>query len=388
MHQFPPQDDSHLASDPQDWAIDRALQLEGGPRELGIWPVTLNRVHRGWGRINPRRAAQLRVSWQDDNPSALDNVAQAERMGIYYRVFTARDVLAANDRMHGVSASFRVTEQWRNPPQGVLDFDQGNSPVLGGHHLAVGRPQFYMPVPRGWLDEDFLAGPNGWGTQWGNRGYFAMPYSFFNREMYEAWASDLHPPIKDLQGSGTVHLGAALQPESGCHISAFEVRDLAADNLLAWTTLVLRRGEIHVEEFYVKPEARRRGHGRAMMAEVRRIMAKTDLPCRFWIPFADAEQPDSVARLRAFFSHAGLGFEPAPAACAAYCAVEGGSEEPLAFEMPPKPTYLFTHDKNLDFGHGRVDWESAPRHHGVSADFVDQVREVFLAHDEGLHRLA
>lgn len=375
------------SSRPLDWAWVRARALEGTlalDREMGVWPINYYRVWRGWGTIDSDWAPDTPESGRLPNPVLFESQAKAGRRGVYYRVWNARDARRAFARGHVVRAAFRVTESWEHPPEGKLEFNQSTSPVLGGHSLEVLPPVFDQPCPSDWTDDEFFVCPNTWGREWGNRGCAAMRYDFFDRENYEAWAVWPADFRFDKPSSGTKLIQSVVPGFDGeRRVLSADLIDSDRDELIAWATVVHRRGEFNVEDLYVKPDERGQGHADEIMRVLMAESQSRQTPLRFWIPFADVDKSESRDSLREFFSRYGFGFAPSPFPSAACCAVSGGQPEISSVQLPPKPAYL----PNWTQG-SRVDWDAIRQRFAVSGEFLDEAKQIFEQHAETLRRLA
>ncbi len=386
---IPTQPQTRTAKFPGHWAWHRARQLEGtlsDDPQIGIWPVTFHRVLWGWGSPQFSESASDGGSWPEHNPAALDEMAKVGRIGLYYRVWDYTDVLKAHRRGHTVSAAFRVTEEWRNPSEGRLDFDQSRSKVVGGHSLEIRPTLCNMPRPKSWLGDAYFVGRNSWGEKWGNRGYYAMRYEFFDRELYEGWA--VHPQTEFLRlaGNGIQQVKWDFDSKRDLRDRLYricEFVDVDRDNRLAWGIAVLQRGELHVEELYVKPEARGKGYGSTIATELRKEANALNVPVRFWIPFGDVANRESLEAVQSFFGRHSIGFEPSLHPSAAFCAVYGGSLQAPKFALPPKPAYVFA-----DAESPSVNWGTLQREFDVSDEFLNHAKSAFERHDDTLRRLA
>jgi GNAT superfamily N-acetyltransferase len=366
----------------------RARQLEGtfpGDPTTGVWPVTVNRVLRGWGQVRRGEYPWLRADWPPPDPSVHDGLAKECRIALYTRVWDAHDCVHAFARGATVGACFRATEKWRDPDEGRLDFDQSGDTVLGGHCVALSPPTFYSPCPLAWSENSCFVFPNSWGKEWGNHGWGAMTHEFFEREMYSAWSTEQKVEFPPLYGSGEQHV----QWEAACFLDrrflAYDIVDVDKDDRLAWAIIVHRRGELHVEDLYVKPHVRRRGFGTKMLTHLIRLAEQIGQPLRFWIPFADVENEEHFAMVRRWFESHGLGLTPAPRAWAAYCATQcRASKELPPVQPPPKPAFTFAGSSAA----ASVDWDQIRQKHGVSQEFTNIAEDVFRRHDAILRRLA
>lgn len=371
------------STSPGSWVHLRCRQLEGTLSDdltLGVWPITHQRVTRGWGYLVNEELTAQNIQWPRDNPAALDPLAHSFRIAFYYRIWNSGDALKAFFRNHTVQASFRVTERWRDPPEGRFDFDQTGNNVLGGHALGIQRPIFYYPRPKKWLDDDFFSGPNTWGETWGNRGFYAMRYDFFDRENYESWAITFTHNSPKLYGSGIQHVTWPPIGDIDLKVFVYDIIDTSTDNRLAWTIGVIRRGELEINDLYVKPEARGRGYAKQMISQFRKTAEYYRTRLRFWIPFADVDNLQSLDCIRNFFAKQNLGFEPSPFPSSAFCAVVGGSPEIPSFQIPPKPAHFFSGKK--------ANWTDLQKQFNVEDDFLNHAKSIFGQHAETLRRLA
>ena len=129
------------------WICARANQLEGTfPNGLddGGWLITSYRVMRGWGSVT-----EAQYQWDESqakstpppDPSLLDQAAKRNRIAFYSRVWDSGDCTqAAFVRNAPTCAAFYVTDKWRNPPEGRLDFNQVPVDISGGHSVHVSPP--------------------------------------------------------------------------------------------------------------------------------------------------------------------------------------------------------------------------------------------------------
>ncbi len=319
------------------------------------------------------------------DPSELDAVAKKRRLGFYYRGWNSTDCVSSLHQGNGLSASFFVTEAWRNPAEGRLDFDQSGMPILGGHTMTVSVPQFFTPTPLDWPGEDFFVCQNSWGPRWGNRGWAAMTYDFFDRQSYEAWVFSTEAQMPPLFGNGIQHVLWKPKGDHRRQFFVYDIVDVDHDDRLAWAIVVYQRGELHVEDLYVKPHARGRGYGKEMLQKLLHL-ARTvvGVPLRFWIPFSDVERAEDRDRLVAFFESQDVGLVASPLKGAAYCGLPGlkVSEIP-AVVLPPKPAFCFEPRSQPT-----VDWQAIQEAHGVTDEFMEMTRDVFQQHGEVLKRLA
>lgn len=369
-----------------DWSWVRTRQLEGSDprdRRSGVWSLNYLRVCRGWGQIPEWEAAPDGAL---PDASQHDNAAKNNCIDSYSRVWDFADCRLAFARNSAPSASFLVTKMWKNPPEGRLDFDQDHLPILGGHCLGMSPPLFYSPCPIEWEEDDFLVSRNSWGAKWGNNGWAAMTKWFFNRYMYSAWTIEQEVRIPQLYGSGVQHVEWTRGRFPDRMLHAYDVIDVDAQERIGWTLFVHRRGELHVEDLYVKPEHRGKGYGSRMMQTVLSLAARMQ-PARFWIDFADVDTPAKSEFMLKWFSRFKLRIERSPRPWAAYTATFGSPVTSLpAIDIPPKPAYVFAAPIRDRISEDRL--EELRQLHGASLEFKDLVRETLKENAEVLQRLA
>ncbi|MCI0357070.1 MAG: GNAT family N-acetyltransferase [Planctomycetaceae bacterium] len=382
-------------TDPSSWSWARARELEGTlaqGKDLGVWGITYQRIIRGWGWLGLAHKDGA-VEWPIRTPpSETDERAKPFRTTFYYRANNAHEVLDADARNHHTTAAFRVTEPWRTTPQGLLDFNQSKLRTIAGHNLGVHPPFFLSPCPREWRGRrDFLVSSNTWGRDWGNGGWAAISYDFFDREMYEAWTcwtgydSPPHLRFPKLYGSGIQHVSWSLPGDSHIQFRILDIVDADTDNRLAWGFACVRGGEFCIEEIFVKPQARRRGFGtqilRALCVEA---MKNWGLPIRVFVPWADVNNPESIDRVVRFLRKSEFGFDKSPVPSAPFCALfRQGSDHAPAFKLPPIPAAPLS-----DAAHPTVNWGALKDKYEASTEFALIAQDVFAQHAETLKRLA
>jgi GNAT superfamily N-acetyltransferase len=379
-----------LLSPSLSWAWARACQLEGAQdaEPIGpVWRTTYQRILKGWGSLTDPADSNRATHWPPLHPSQLDEVAKQHRIDFYYRVWSSADVIKASAmRGHSVSAAFYVTQEWEQTEDGKLDFAQVEDRIIGGHVLGISLPWYLSPVPAGWDGDNFFVFQNSWGPKWGSHGWGAMSHEFFDSQMYEAWAMPWDSEMPPLYGNGIQHISWEIKRDRDRQFYLFDIVDADSDNRIAWATVVHHRGELHVEELFVKPEARGKGHGNALLkmidSQCKEALA-VGIPIKFWIPFADVDNSEKARKVKQFFDRHGFRIIASPVASAAYVAT---LDEPLAelppLALPPKPAYVFAAAKQP------IDWQQLKQAFSVDDQFIESAKRVFERHAETLKRLA
>lgn len=371
---------------PPSWPWVRTRQLEGtypGDRMTGVWPINYHRVLRGWGKY---KEWQCTPDWPPSDASQHDEAAKRNQVSSYSRVWDFTDCKRTLSRNCRVAAAFLVTKMWENPPEGRLDFDQDQLRTLGGHSMEMLPPLFIARCPLDWDEEDFLVSPNTWGAEWGNDGWAAVTKTFFNRYMYSSWSVESEVRMPDLYGSGIQHVEWERGRFPDRVFLAYDIVDVDAKDRLAWTLVTHRRGELHVEDLYVKPEHRGKGYGTRMMEAILST-ANRGQPARFWIDFADVDTSTKAEELQRWFSRFRLRIEKSPRSWAAYTATMGepASELPLV-DIPPKPAYVFLQPTDELMSDARL--EELRQQHRVSYEFKELAKQTLNDYADVLRRLA
>lgn len=228
-------------------------------------------------------------------------------------------------------AAFEIGPEWDDPPDGIIQMPPADWPAVDSH--AVRMIDFEN-------DQSRLVLQNSWG-EWGQHGLAQMPVEYFDRRLIESWAEGLIPDFQ-LKGRGQ---GPGIQPISwearglqGELLQVLEIYDRSADERIAWTFLLLRNDGIHIEDLYVRPEFRGRGHGAHLVRMIRDFVRNKGHKLHLWVPFADSREqnPGNVVPLTKIAHRLGLSFHKVPVRWAAYLATpEAGSEEPVEPDHVP-----------------------------------------------------
>lgn len=374
------------ASEGRSWTWVRTRQLEGtypGDPTTGVWPINYYRVRRGWGGFEQWQGSP---DWPPNDASQHDEMAKQEQIDSYSRVWDFYDCRRVLSRKCGVSAAFTVTKMWENPPEGRLDFEQDHLKILGGHSMRMLQPVYFTRCPLDWNEEDFLVSPNSWGANWGDAGWAAVTKRFFNQYMYSAWSMDFEVRMPPLFGSGIQHVEWTRSQYPDRVSYAYDVVDMDTADRLAWALLTHRRGELHVEDLYVKPEHRGKGYGTRMMKSILSF-ANPAQTARFWIDYADVDTPPKAEQIQRWFSRFRLRVEKSPLPWAAYTATSGEPVPDLpAVDIPPRPAYVFLQSSAELISDGRL--EELRLQHRVSREFKELAKQTLSDHADVLRRLA
>ena len=289
------------------YSFIRGRQLEGtypGDPSLGVWPVTYNRTIFGWGQVAEDEWPYFRKGeFVAPEPPDLDVSAKRHRAHHYQRIRSsseARLILEGNrkirdrpsngnplrelDRPLEVKAAFEITEEFLHAPRGLINNPPAGSHVVGVHAV----PLLGYSHSQHWFE--FFTPWSGWGDN--QRGY--MPLDFFDNWMTDSWCIDMSSPSLP-NAPGNHELRWESPDPLGDHLYGLELFDGDADERMAWSFIVHRGGHLDIEELYVRPSYRHRGHGTRLSEMVRELSEQKGLPLRAWIPHADCDQANRPA---------------------------------------------------------------------------------------------
>jgi GNAT superfamily N-acetyltransferase len=320
----------------------RALELEGRhPNDVGAWQVTVKRLEFGEGLPSDTdQEVALELPKRGPLPPApkLSTAKlRADRPRYYCRLRSTEECEAHIQVSSGVvGLSLYLFPGWADPQGGVIPLPGAReSPLALTHYVtAIG----YSSELRRF---HFL---NSWG-EWGDRDTGYLPYDYFERYVFESYGVYFRPDLlqeKETRIGGHREVRWVARDESEQRNFGFEVRDESGEDRWAWAFAVEREGALEVEELYVRPEFRGRGHGRNLADRVAELARAKGMPLRLWVPFADTEQenPKNFPALLAVARRLGVTFQLCPVPWAAHYAtnaVAGGVDRPPLATIPPRP---------------------------------------------------
>ncbi len=276
------------------YSFVRSRQLEGtfpGSNMTGVWVVTAARILKGWG-APPEDAWPYDTSaWPPTEPEGIDKLAKTFRLFAYGRARTVDECryLLAKEIM--INAAFEIDESWQTSPSGIIE-DPGLREPNATHHVRLvgyhdDRQQFIFA--------------NSWGTSWGDKGYGYLPYSYMTERLLEAWYNDNDHPVTPRSAAEgvVVRTHGVIDPFERLRHTV-EVEDRTRDETLAWAFALETPEGIEVEELFVRPAYRSRGHGRELAREIRSVAEARQLRVTCWIPHVDWARPLSPAQVAIF----------------------------------------------------------------------------------------
>lgn len=120
------------------------------------------------------------------NTPSIQSYEDAQRRLIkkYYRIQNIKDIVDALNADCPVVTSMNVYDSFYDLDQGkkILPMPQANENLIGGHAVSfVGYD----------LSKKLFLARNSFGTDWGDRGYFWVPFDYAERDFMDNWTFDI-----------------------------------------------------------------------------------------------------------------------------------------------------------------------------------------------------
>jgi len=337
----------------------RALQLEGRhPEDVGVWGTTLHRMMVGEG-VTHNADPKAFVAVKDSNilPD-LPRLGRGLRGNItYFRNLSTINEIEdylddhkdrINENRGGVQISVPLYKEWVDAPLGripALRYDRHESTI--SHSVVI-------------KDYDRKGGGefkfwNNWGN-WGDNLHGYLPYDYVERYAFECQVTYvvehyLHHSSQKIKGLGSLNIWSVRTADRVRTYGFDFVGESREDrSRIAWCFVVDKGETLDIEEFYVRPEFRGRGYGRAMAERVGELIDKKRKAVNLWVPFADcrSESPQTFDALVAITRRLGLVFSKSHSHLTAYLARlpqhgEIGSSIPVEPDfVPSRPKSSFS----------------------------------------------
>ena len=277
----------------------RGRQLErtypGGP-ETGFWVTTSMRVLKGWG--SPPESTWPYdgdpAHWPPIEPPNIDATAKHHRALAYQRVTDILDcerVLAA--RIPAVVA-LEIDDEWFSANRGVIG---DTSAAKFAHSVSM--------VGYDRSSQRFTI-RNSWGESWGDEGYGSIPYACLNRYMIDGWfVVQMEPRGEPAPESRIALRGWGIPTPVGSQVHGIEIVDGQENEMIGWAMVVERPGVLDIEELFVRPAYRERGHAATIAAEIAVLAKNRQRALRAWIAHPDLA-PSNEAALAHIIKRLGL----------------------------------------------------------------------------------
>lgn len=263
------------------WKVARQLEnTESVSLSEGVWPINHWRAQRAVG--SPGTAAfALDRPLRDATPEVYAKASERRSLA-YFRIRTATDAIRVIREGLAIQLSTNISTDWYDPPDGRIPLDAGATP-LGAHNVAL--------IDFNPKEQRFVF-PNSWGSEWGHKGWGAVPLDALAYHANEMWVVSPHYPRFPPTSRKDILCREwkwAATPDDGIHCR--ELVDGSTDQRLAWAFCVRRNGFLEIDDLYVWPTERGKGYGRVLADMVSRLSCEMRLPLRMLVSYADAPPP-------------------------------------------------------------------------------------------------
>lgn len=275
----------------------RGREPEGtypGPPNIGSWILTTQRISKGWGHLPNRFWPYDPADWPPVEPPGLDAVAKAARTRCYMRCRTLDECLKILEGGGMVLAAFEIDDSWF-ASDGLIDDPRRHRPQASHSVVLIDCD----PA------EESLTFTHNWGPAWGEGGLGRLPYRYWSERLLEAWIPD-ERQAATVEPSGTYEFVVIKRdaPDPWGHtIHLIEVEGQFHDEMMAWAIMRHSSVGLELEELFVRPMFRGRGHGRRLAEGIAELDETLDGPLSAWIPHVDASP---TAAQDAIFRRLGL----------------------------------------------------------------------------------
>lgn len=325
----------------------RGLELSGRhPRDDGEWVLTAYRMRHGEGEPSFDDPC-YEVEFPDGAeyppaPGIPPHRLRPRRSALYRRIRSSEDAARFIQKNGlGLQASLHIFPSWWSPIDGYIPLPPADAAPLPDTHC--------VPLVRVHNDVRRFEFQNSWGP-WGlNRsGIGFIDFEYLDRYGFESWAAYYGAPTEWSRSERRRLCQVRrwiTRDEWGNRVYGFQILHPRDDERWAWAFVLERDGGLEVEELYVMPACRGRGHGSLLAEMVGRLVREKRLPLRVWVPFSDtrSESPGTFGAMLKTASKLGVKFADCPVKWAAYFAASDINGEP----SPPEPALIPSRPKAI-----------------------------------------
>lgn len=266
----------------------RSRQLEGtypGDRWTGTWPITANRVTRGWGYVREEDWPYDTSVWPPVEPPGVDDLALKSLDFYYQRARTLEECKSAIVLDRLVIVALSISDKWYKAQKGKIPECAPNDVHVGNHTVLL----------HGYDDSrQEFSFQNSWGVNWGDKGHGYIPSMVLENTWLEAWFHDLAAkPMADNPESGVRERRWGIFEHSGGILHCYEF--VNPNGRIGWTFFVERQNGLEVEELFVIPKFRRMGYAAKLVQLIGEYAHSRNAAIEMWIPHADTEDENLVA---------------------------------------------------------------------------------------------
>jgi len=285
----------------------RSRQLEGtypGDRWTGTWPITANRVARGWGYVREEDWPYDTSVWPPVEPPGVDDLAIKKPDFYYQRVRTLEECKSAITLERPVTVALGISDKWYNAALGKIP-----------EYTASEATDIHTVLLHSYDDlRQEFSFQNSWGSNWGDKGHGYLPYTVLEDHWLEAWFHDLvAEPMDDNPESGIRERRWGVFEHCGGILHCYEF--VSPNGRIGWTFFVERQNGLEVEELFIMPAFRRMEYASKLIALIKDYASNRNASIKMWISHADI---DNLVVIEKLADKLGFQLSPSPEKWASY----------------------------------------------------------------------
>jgi hypothetical protein len=177
-----------------------------------------------------------------------------------------------------VLAAFEIDDSWFNS-DGLIDDPRLHSPEASHSIVLID----FDPT------EETIGFTHSWGPAWGENGFGRLPYRYWSDRLLEAWIPDERQAatVEPKHAYEFVVIKREAPDPWGNTIHMIEIENQPHDEMMAWAIMRHSSAGLELEEMFVRPMFRGRGHGRGLAEAIIELHDTLDGPLSAWIPHSD-----------------------------------------------------------------------------------------------------